>query len=108
MDTPDLKQPEPRKHLAGSKGADIVLGIIAGVLWWGVGFSFYAAEPSFGGIILVIGIVALVIQSIWLISKRSYSRRFVTWQILTVVLAPVLAFGLLFGACLLGGGLHLG
>jgi len=108
MDTPDLKQPGPRKHMAGSKGADIALGIIAGILWWGVGFALYAAKPSLGGIIVTIGIIALVIQSIWLTTQRSYSGRFVTWQILTVVLAPVLAFGLLFGACLLGGGLHLG
>ena len=100
MDTPDLKQPESIKHMAGSSRADIILGIVTGLLWWGLGgviVSFSREGLSAFAIIL-----AFIVQVIVVRSRCRCSGRFIIWQLLTVVLAPVLAFGLLFGACIFG------
>ena len=105
METPDLNQPEQppakRQHMAGSRIADAILGILAGFAWWGVGFA--AIRSSRGTTPLTWVAVAFVIYLFVLGLRWPYTRRFVCWQLLTVILVPLLALGLLFGACLLSG-----
>jgi hypothetical protein len=104
MDSSDSKQPDPRKHLTGSKGGDVILGIVAGFLWWILGFGLVTRNRGSDSGFAVVGLIlAVIILSIVLRSKWDFTGRFVLWQLLTVVLTPLIAFGLLFGACLLGG-----
>ena len=105
MEPPDLNQPEQppakRKYLAGSRGMDAILGIVTGFAWWGVGFAVAQSSRDKAPVVWVM--VAFVLHFIVLGTRWPYMLRFVCWQLLTVCLVPVLAIGLLFGACLLGG-----
>ena len=103
METPDLNQPEQppakRKHLAGSRGADVILGIVTGLAWWGVAFAMAQSPRHRSLVAWLIG--AFVIHFAVLGIRWPYTLRFLCWQLLTVILAPLLAIALLLGACLL-------
>jgi hypothetical protein len=112
MPEPILNPPSPLpdKHLFGSKKADVILGILSGFGWWGVGAAGnYAAailapaSPA-GGICILSLLVAFLAQLVFVGAKAAAPAAFLTSQILTVLLVPLLTIGLLFGSCLLGGG----
>jgi hypothetical protein len=101
LGTPERKPPQ---RLLGSKAADVTTGIIAGILWWVAGWGIASCcRHTDTGLVAVGVVVAFFVQVVVLNYLRPSAGVFVMSEILTVVLAPLLAVGLLFGACLLGG-----
>ena len=98
---------EPRKHLTRSRGGDIALGLVAGVVWWLVGGALVATAGGNSGLVGLVVIAGMVGSSVVLLATRSYTRRFVIWQLLSCLLVPVVVIGLVFGACMMGSGGHL-
>ena len=54
---------------------------------------------------MIIGgaIVAFVAQLVAVRVGRPEALAFVVWEVVTAILTPLIALGLLFGACLMGG-----
>lgn len=95
---------EARKHLLGSTTADIVGGSIATVIWWGlavavVSRSSHSVGPASG---IIFCLFASQVLAVGLCSRKA--NIFIITQLLAAILLPVLAAGLAFGACLIGGG----
>ena len=107
MENPNLTEPKPIKRLFGSKAADIAAGIVAVFLWWGLttilSIGMSALRLNFSGLIVPCVAIDFIAHLVILAKRVKEARVFIISQILTVVLLPLLAFGLFFGACLLSG-----
>lgn len=109
MAPPDLNPPAsppplPKHHLFGSKPADILVGLFVGIAWWGIWAAVAKLSPDASGVVAVILAPICFVQLIVVGSCTRSPGRFLISQIVTLVLTPLIAVGLLFGACLLGGG----
>ena len=95
---------ETRKHLLGSTTADIVVGSIATVVWWGLAVAVVSRFPHNVGPAsgIIFCLFASQVLVVGLCSRKA--SIFIITQLLAAILLPVLAAGLAFGACLLGGG----
>lgn len=94
-------------HLFGSRAADITTGIFTALLWWG--FAIGAASISHGQPAAGLGAVALcfLVQLVAVGTLAKGPTTFLVTEVLTAFLLPILAAGLVFGACLFaGGGIH--
>ena len=102
MNDPNLDQ-RPTPRLFGSKAADIAAGIVAGFLWCGLTVGATALDSRFSGLVILGLATAFMAQLVVLAVRSRKAGAFLLSQILTIVLLPLLALGLLFGACLIGG-----
>jgi hypothetical protein len=89
-----------REHLLGSTAADIVAGIVATIVWWGIGVAVASSYPRHTG---PAGGIMFCLFSSQVLAVGLCARGagvFILTQILTAILLPLLAVGLAFGACL--------
>ena len=91
----------PDAHPPGSSVGDIVAGIVSAIVWWGIGIA--AASGYRRNINAAAAVVILLFFAQVLIVGMKMRRpaAFLISELLVAVLLPILALGLVFGACLL-------
>jgi hypothetical protein len=104
MENLDSNNRISRKYLLGSKAADVITGIVAGILWWVAGGLIASCcRPSNIGFIMTFVICAFIGQVVAIRAGRDESGIFIVSEVLTVVLIPLIAVGLVLGACMFAG-----
>jgi hypothetical protein len=104
MENLDPNVPKSPENLFGSNAADVILGIVAGILWWVAGCVVASCcRHTNTGLIVTCVIAVFLIQVVAVGVGRRGAGTFVVSEVITVLLTPLIALGLLFGACLLGG-----
>jgi hypothetical protein len=101
---PEAPPPENDERLFGSKAADIVAGIVAAFLWWGLAWGVLAASRGASGVGFGVVVLAFLAQTIAVGMMARNAAAFILTEVLAALLLPLLALGLLWGACMLGGG----
>ena len=98
---PEIPAEYAKDHLFGSTAADITIAIVATVIWWAVGAVVGFSDTHLAGPVVGLVFCLFVCQVLAVGVCAKGSGVFIITQILTAILLPVLAAGLLFGACLL-------
>lgn len=95
------QQPTPPETLLGSTAADIVAGIVAAIVWWGVSVAAIASNGPLSGLITLAIVCVFLTQLVFVGACVPGAKKFVITQIIAALILPLIAIGLFFGACLL-------
>ena len=99
--------PEPRPasapdaHTPGRSVGDIVAGIVSAIVWWGIGLAAASSYQRNINAAAAVVILLFFAQVLIVGMKMRRPAAFLISELLAAVLLPILALGLVFGACLL-------
>ena len=91
----------PDERAPGSTAGDIVAGIVSAIVWWGIGFAAASGYRRNVNAAAAVVILLFFAQVLLVGMKMRRPAAFLISELLTAILLPILALGLVFGACLL-------
>lgn len=91
----------PDAHTPGSSVGDIVAGIVSAIIWWGIGLAAASSYQRNINAAAAVVILLFLAQVLLVGMKMRRPAAFLISELLAAVLLPILALGLVFGACLL-------
>ena len=91
----------PDAYAPSSSVGDIVAGIVSAIIWWGIGIAAASGYQRNINAAAAVVILLFFAQVLIVGMKMRRPAAFLISELLAAVLLPILALGLVFGACLL-------